>query len=811
MGIYNRKCRFWRARQCSRVMNFNSALFARVARRVHRGQSVLLPYINATPNKQRDDLPYYHFSHGIQSFPVKSLLLERDKLVCNDDDMDVTTTTKIPATNTYSGVSIEATTNSKEGQGYIVQGVSGYQSGVIQYTSNSCLETAPIMSAFAKHQRQYEIDLLPERDWNQEFNQVLECDPLERAAKLSELQTEFVAVAAKIGKLIISERNLPECDKQIKPIHASGIAGGEKFKVKGIFFKFALDTNRMYGSDENAMKVACHELKGHTALVSCGMMHGLKLGLMTVLDYQGYRLTATSVLPISDKTLVYGSSDGGNEVHCKLQVMNDLMQKCGHILNLKGHIAGVGPSPKFIYGPCDLEGHLGNDGRLYAVDLARMFPPETPNTKFFPGGFLFRLLRPELVRAFPKALSSDAFSGFGRDNAETHNNEVREATSFLHNTVIPNFASYLDSSSTPLSIEQILVHLHRNGINIRFLGEVRSHLTGHELRKMVLTEICTRVLKNESRRLMRKLSNAPADTFSKHCVNFLNSVFVRRDTINSVKFWIGIKQQVFKRFPGALSASELKPEFDLRKHIHMDLLLVRLQDLLGIELSTSDRSKFPLGPTDIKEFVVKTKHMYTVPRIEADTAAELARSCTNKDDAKSKLELARRKYYCVLELKPDDHVVLANLGMVLAELAVIETDIFQRNMLFAEANEKFESSFSLKNDDQTSLVMWADVMINQIIHTEEGAADSKLLHRAIELGLKAESIKEGSGSLIVARGCALQNREQLLMKWLRHANVTNNIPSPRTLLNDPAYSEYKSQPWFVSLLQQVEENHHMIL
>jgi hypothetical protein len=66
---------------------------------------------------------------------------------------------------------------------------------------------------------------------------------------------------------------------------------------------------------------------------------------------------------------------------------------------------------KFIYGPGDIEGHMGLDGRFYLLDFARYMPPEPPSA---PGSILYKLLRPELVRqfgsAFNKPLSPDAFS-----------------------------------------------------------------------------------------------------------------------------------------------------------------------------------------------------------------------------------------------------------------------------------------------------------------------------------------------------------------------------------------------------------------
>lgn len=57
------------------------------------------------------------------------------------------------------------------------------------------------------------------------------------------------------------------------------------------------------------------------------------------------------------------------------------------------------------------------DGRFYIVDTARVFPPTTP-IKGIRGCYLYKLLRKELVHSNPKALSSDAFSFFGKAGGE---------------------------------------------------------------------------------------------------------------------------------------------------------------------------------------------------------------------------------------------------------------------------------------------------------------------------------------------------------------------------------------------------------
>ena len=146
------------------------------------------------------------------------------------------------------------------------------------------------------------------------------------------------------------------------------------------------------------MKVAGHELKGHTSLVACGMMAGLSFGMMCLIDFRGYRLLCTSQLPISQDTLVYGSMDGGNTVLNESAAMSEKLQHCGEILNLKPHIAGL-QSPQLMHGPCDIEGHIGKDGNYYVIDLARLWPPRTPRPDL-PGSFLYRLS----IRARPVML-----------------------------------------------------------------------------------------------------------------------------------------------------------------------------------------------------------------------------------------------------------------------------------------------------------------------------------------------------------------------------------------------------------------------
>ena len=82
--------------------------------------------------------------------------------------------------------------------------------------------------------------------WNERFQQLMKSeDTYDKFYKLSSLAQDFQHSAEVYGRIIISERYLPNSQKTIKPIGADsgetwGYAGGEKYICRGILFKFAV-------------------------------------------------------------------------------------------------------------------------------------------------------------------------------------------------------------------------------------------------------------------------------------------------------------------------------------------------------------------------------------------------------------------------------------------------------------------------------------------------------------------------------------------------------------------------------------------
>ncbi|KAH3761583.1 Histidine kinase A [Pelomyxa schiedti] len=426
-----------------------------------------------------------------------------------------------------------------------------------------------------------------------------------------DVAADFVYAAQSYGKIIIGEKYLPEEAKTIKSARVGGIAGGTKYIVNGILFKFATDDKGLFGGDDYlAAKTAGHELKSCVRLFNvAGSI--IRVPLMATVDFLGYRLTAMSLLPITAKSILYGSSNAGRIVHADDPVVVRNMEHICTKLNLKGHTCGTGLEHKTLWGPTDIEVHRGSDGRFYIIDLSRLFPPERP-VKGVPGCSLHRLLRPELVYQYKTPLSSDAYTNFGHadENELASTAEVAAATEYLHNSVIPAFAESLShsfKSVMPQSPESLALisKMHTAGINLRHLGQVWSHTTTPSVRNIITHEIAARIIKkllnNKLRELMtveKKLTQSP---FRRLIVDYLNVVLnrcafdrkadPRKAAIQREQATLNEWQTVIH--PMMVSSYEGYTN-DWAKSMDVDPMgiYLRLQDMIGLDISQEAINKF---------------------------------------------------------------------------------------------------------------------------------------------------------------------------------------------------------------------------
>eukprot|EP01124_Arcella_intermedia_P030339 TRINITY_DN6621_c0_g1_i1.p1 TRINITY_DN6621_c0_g1~~TRINITY_DN6621_c0_g1_i1.p1 ORF type:complete len:940 (+),score=237.22 TRINITY_DN6621_c0_g1_i1:126-2822(+) len=368
--------------------------------------------------------------------------------------------------------------------------------------------------------------------WNEKFQSyLLMKDCSKKFSELAALAKNFSYVAETYGRIIISEQFLQ--NKIIEPVSIGGIAGGEKFICQNILFKFAKDVclssgTWIYGNrsenTEKAMKAAANELKGLSAFFQLQLPE-LHFPLMAIIHFRGYCLSASSVLPISKGTIIYGSADGGKTINCDENVAA-IMQKAGKLLNLLEH--KIGKTNVSIIGPGDIEIHKGTDDRLYVVDLGRLMPPEGASSPVG-NSFFYNLLRPICVQLWDKPLSSDTFTGWDTTSeASSHQEEIVKLTKHLTTVTVREFITKVLKNFKDLEIlfeerkenywigeDKLIKELHSSGLNCRHLGLIRRELLSSSdttkkhkremLAKLCLIECVTRTIKNELRIILREV------------------------------------------------------------------------------------------------------------------------------------------------------------------------------------------------------------------------------------------------------------------------------------------------------------------
>lgn len=519
--------------------------------------------------------------------------------------------------------------------------------------------------------------LLGNRDWSREWQKVrtqvqeleamrekVNMSPLESDSEMldtltsaEKLMEDFFYAAKAYARIIISEFALPDDQKTIPRANLGGIAGGEKFICKGILFKFAHDkiiaSHKgqplwMYGGDHCedrlAIKAAAKELLGLETFVAQNSDPSLCFALMALVDYKGFRLIATSLLPIDSNTIVYGSNDGGNTIHTDDPEVNVKVERLAARMHIKGHFVGISKAKaKLLHAPGDFEVHRGKDGLLYALDFGRFLPPEAPcqdpqfaNRPEERRSVFYKFLRPELSLFHNKSLSPDAFSAWtSLDPAREQNEQdLREVTEKLYREIIPTFAK--EFQEQPLRFDVDLVTLLENiclrlrlvararfmGINMRHLGRVRKEITSEDHRKLVLSNCVSRVIKNlireEMRMTMKTSMGTPTDLpFRKVVVRMINIVLGRSGSL-STQFWnFEIKEHLQTMFHYVLSEEETAPDFDLRTRVDLRLVIFFLSSSLGI-VFTSDAFKelmtnidqFEMLVSDISELIPTARRMF---------------------------------------------------------------------------------------------------------------------------------------------------------------------------------------------------------
>ncbi|MDP2437575.1 MAG: hypothetical protein Q8P67_17670 [archaeon] len=574
-------------------------------------------------------------------------------------------------------------------------------------------------------------------DWNEEFQKLVGMlgetgsgvglHVAKGARKLLyKLCDDFRSLCELYSQIIVTEAHLPRRLKTIPPADVGGYAGGTKFIVANIFFKFALSdqSTPIYPDDERAMKVAGHELRALTALsgASIGAGESIHFPLMCLVDFKGFRVICQSILPISRRsTLVYGSTNAGQSIEDgqtvtlrsaaseKPSTVFQVMRRVCSRLNLKAHAPRQHPA-KVIYGPVDIEGHLGYDGRFYLLDVARLFPPKYfTRQQYQLGQQLWDQLRPELVIQFSSPLSSDALSNFQHSSETQSNREIRDATRFLTDVQVPLVASLFnakppDSDLSNTAHQQELVStLHERGVNLKYMGLVRSRVTAASWRTLLLLEIVARTLKNEMRLMLRETHSQGEHVQKLTLLKTFRKLIGTHHASHS--FWEQLKPIFLRRFPNSLTIEELDPSFDLLQHISLTDafvepgipraglygLVCRVQRICGLKFTRSSKTliktnlcDFDFTLADFIGFQPICKDMAISSYTQAMVFHEKALKRGGSKGSDRLASLSRRKFTETLERQPNNVAYLEGYASALRQTAAVEQSGYQRYKLLKQ-------------------------------------------------------------------------------------------------------------------------------
>ena len=586
------------------------------------------------------------------------------------------------------------------------------------------------------------------RDWNKEYQELLEqSESVEKFKKLSQLAHDFVYAATTYAKIIISEQCLRNNRKTIAPISVGGVAGGQKFLCQNIIFKFALDLEiapgiYMYGghspSDECAMKAAAHELKGLCKYYST-LIDGLHYPMLAYIDYKGFRMIAISVLPIGKNSLCYGSADSGVSVIAYDPQLNKLMDEAGRLLNLKKHISGTMVNQCSEISSCgDLEVHKGTDGKYYILDFARAFPPEAPpidRKQYDPRAVFYKLLRPELVRSNDKALSSDAFTTWGMldPKFKQYNGDVLQATCKLLYKIIPQFAKRLDEQFSEIS-GKLITEIHREGINVRHLGQIRQHSTTSESKELLFMEMIVRCIKNQLRHrmryTMREVQGLSQEPFKSVVIKTFNLILEKNQKPLVDEFWEMIKEDMVRKYYNGITKTNGLTDHELKHEriynlIKLKFIIKRLIEVLGIRVSEQaikqledDISSFEFVDSDIIEVQAQPRFMDIIDYAEAMSLKTLSQHKTGREKLRL-LELSAKKFSAALYSTPANYLALYRWGEVLFYQAKYTKILVEKRKLILGAIDKFHSALSIFPDFIQAIINTAEAYLTIAMNFKE--------------------------------------------------------------------------------------------
>ena len=365
----------------------------------------------------------------------------------------------------------------------------------------------------------------------------------------------------------------------------------------------------------------------------------------------------------------------------------------------------------------------------------------------------YQHLRPEFVHSYRIPLSSDAFSNFGSGDrrAREFNGRVRQATEYLYNTTIPEFAAKFDAAAgTDDGISSVTEELHRNGINVRHCGRVRSYCQGTAPRLMLFTEMAARVLKemvNNHLRSVTEESRVPLKIpYRMAVVTFLNKL-IGWDSASgesvATEFWTStIKAAVQEKFLQCLSEEESKPSYDLRDSLLPAMLFQRFQQLTAIVISNQMLKELEglvnlrelqlvVNPGDISAVGAKVKHLNVIDEAEAKMLYYEAMK-TSGSRGRQLWSKINSRFEAALSSNTFSYRTLVDWAASLLEESRLQLNPQTALQTLKLASMKAQTALKISENYVRGMFVAAEILLQEGVRSAEGSVmQDRIFHSAI--------------------------------------------------------------------------------
>ncbi|KAK6097933.1 hypothetical protein MT418_002020 [Batrachochytrium dendrobatidis] len=427
----------------------------------------------------------------------------------------------------------------------------------------------------------------------------------------------------------------------------------------GIIFQFACNYDTSNPDEVHiALSRSSRELKGIDAALQASCRAGdgnipvLRTILMALIDYKGFRIIAHADIGGLNQVQVV------HDLHPEHPILDDTATNCmaliGRELNLKQHAVQVNVDRR-VQVPLSATSEVHMDSKskvMYLTSLHEIFPidhyvedGQSRAAELSQGVKTMSLchkdllengdsnmsinlnhrLRPEFLTVYQTNLCADGLtptSGSSRREMEDNDAQVSRASRFLRETWIPGFVRTLDSlDARPFDSASMTGEMHRNGVNMRYLGMVCSLSTIPFIRNLALIEMVARIVKSILRDRIRSailhFKTVGATQIDEQMRSYVTSMF------SSV---LGNSEKSQRYFEDKI-CSALKSKFSYQigyrqfNNLHRPALFFAMQYHCGVQFSDSMDYNFecstPILPSNFKSFTVSVKTLSGLAQIQS--------------------------------------------------------------------------------------------------------------------------------------------------------------------------------------------------